>query len=183
MNGHNFFNISQGFKVQSMISTEFPDTKVSPVKKAYLESENSPKKPWTPQRIILQQENESLKKYINELKESIEENEKRIDESYAYYDMNNNLVKKLRDLVDFVQMELNIYLEAKNSEFDKLQKEFEDIKLENEKLKERNYDLLRMWQLEKERVKRREKQLGMEQMKNKQIEAQMGMLEEAMMTK
>ncbi|CCJ29182.1 unnamed protein product [Pneumocystis jirovecii] len=183
MNQHNLFNISRGVEsMKNTISDGISDIKASSPKKVYTERETSPKKPWTPQRIILKQENESLKKYISELKEKLEESEKN-DENDTNYDVNDNTVKRLRELVDFVQTELTIYLEVKNLELDKLQKEFENMKSENEKLKERNLDLLRMWELEKERVKRREKQLGMEQMKNKQIIAQMGMLEEAIMTK
>ncbi|KAG5439646.1 hypothetical protein PCK2_000780 [Pneumocystis canis] len=110
INEHNFFNISQRFNKPNTTSIEGLDIKDTFVKKTYSEPENSPKKPWTPKRIILQQENESLKKYINELKESIEKNEKIMDENDD--DRNDNTVKKLRDLVDFVQLELK----AKNSE-------------------------------------------------------------------
>ncbi|KAG4305359.1 hypothetical protein PORY_001529 [Pneumocystis oryctolagi] len=184
INEHNLFNISEGFKNMQIIdSLENLDTKVSSIKKTCIEREKSPKRPWTPQRIILQQENETLKERINELKERLEENEKDSGENDTYCDTNNIIIEKLKGLVDFLQMELTIYLEAKDCEFNKLKDEFESIKMENKELKEQNSDLLRMWELEKERVKRREKQLGMEQMKNKQISAQMGMLEEAMITR
>ncbi|KAG5519396.1 hypothetical protein PMAC_002023 [Pneumocystis sp. 'macacae'] len=184
MNQHNLFNISRGLEsLKNTASDGILDIKISSPKKIFTERETSPKKPWTPQRIILQQENESLKKYITELKEKLEESQQNGDGNDTNHDPSNNTIKKLKELVDFVQIELTVYLEAKNLELGKLQKDFENMKFENEKLKERNSDLLRMWELEKERVKRREKQLGMEQMKNKQITAQMGMLEEAMMTK
>ncbi|EMR11182.1 hypothetical protein PNEG_00775 [Pneumocystis murina B123] len=176
INDDNLFNISEGVKsIQNAPCVQFSTAKILPSKKIYSES-GTLKKPWTPQRIILQQENESLKKYINELKKALKEKKEDFDNN-----VDNNIIKKLRNLVDFVQIESNIYLKTKDSELNKTLKEFEEIKLENEKLKKQNSYILEMWKLEKDRVKRREKQLGVEQMKNKQISAQLGILEEAMM--
>ncbi|QSL65099.1 hypothetical protein MERGE_002404 [Pneumocystis wakefieldiae] len=178
INDDNLFNISKGVKsMQDVSCVQFSAAKILPSKKIYSES-TTLKKPWTPQRIILQKENESLKKYINELKKALKEKK----EGFNNY-VDNNIIKRLRDLIDFIQIESNIYLETKDSELKKTLKEFEEIKLENEKLKKENSYLLKMWNLEKDRVKRREKQLGVEQMRNKQISAQLGILEEAMMNR
>ncbi|KTW28814.1 hypothetical protein T552_01444 [Pneumocystis carinii B80] len=174
----NFFNISEGVKnIQNTSCVQFSASKVLQSKKIYPETITL-KKPWTPQRIILQQENESLRKYINELKNALKEKKEIFNNN-----VNDNIIKKLRDLIDFIQIESNIYLKTKDSELSKILKEFEEIKLKNEELKKQNSYLLEMWELEKDRVKRREKQLGIEQMKNKQISAQLGILEEEIMNR